>query len=73
MNKEIKYKCEIDFTCPKLNQIKSIVNGNIEDETTKQVLNNYIEELRIDIDKLRNWGHNLRKELIKLELTQNKK
>lgn len=72
MDKEIKYKCEVDFMCPTINQIKSIAGSNIKDDLTRDVVNNHLEKLRIGIDELRSWGHNLRKELIANELAQNK-
>lgn len=67
MQKEIKHKCEVDYMCQDLNQLSSYFNYHIENEIAKNQCNEIVEKLRANIDQLRSWGHNLRKQLIVLE------
>ena len=62
-----KYGCKIDYTCDKLNSMKSLVEAHLNDNKIVQgSLLQLIERVRISNSDLRDWGHDLRNKLLKI-------
>jgi phosphoenolpyruvate carboxylase len=66
-----KYSCNVDYMCTDLNQLSSHYNHQIEDQVAKKQCAEIVEKLRVNIDALRTWGHDLRKKLIATEIEKN--
>jgi len=62
-----KYGSGVDFTCDKLNSMKSLVEVHLNDnKIVQKSLLDLIERVRVANSDLRDWGHNLRGKLLKI-------
>jgi len=62
-----KYYCKVDYTCNTLNNMKSLIENNLNDNKDIQnTLLKNIELIRKANNDLRSWGHDLRNKLLKI-------
>ena len=62
-----KYGCNVDYTCDKLNNMKSLIETHLNDnKVVQKSLLELIEIVRSANTDLRDWGHDLRSKLLKI-------
>lgn len=61
-----KYPCIVNYSCDKLNCMKSLVEHKVTDDAVRKRLLELIEVVRSANTDLRDWGHELRRKLIKI-------
>jgi len=62
-----KYGCKVDYTCDKLNGMKSLIEAHLNDnKVVQKSLLELIDKVRIANSDLRDWGHDLRGKLLKI-------
>lgn len=61
-----KYWCEVEFSCSRIDSLKSMIISNVSKKTNKDRMLESLEEIRTTNSNLRDWGHDLRRKLIKV-------